>query len=200
MKDDKEKKDPSTPLRASDEVSIETDDTLDDSVVAEENAAETIKKLRDKLKKAVAEKQEYLDGWQRAKADFINSKKRTEELLRDSITLSNEGLIEELLPTLHSFEMAFANREAWEKVDKNWRIGVEFIYNKLKDTLAANGLREINPIGTKFDTKEHEAVKYEPRDKEEDSHKVVSVIEKGYALGQKILRPAKVVVGEYTKS
>ena len=182
------------------DVSIEVDDTLDDSVVAEENAQETIKKLREKLKIAIEEKQEYLDGWQRAKADFVNSKKRTEEILRDSITLANEGLIEELLPTLQAFEMAFANKEAWEKVDKNWRVGVEFIYNKLKDTLTASGLKEINPIGKVFDAKEHEATKHEPVEKESDNHKVIAVVEKGYMLGGKLLRPAKVVVGEYTKS
>ena len=192
MKKDEEKK--------QDDVSIEFNDTLDDSVVAEENAQEAIKKLRERLKKAVAEKQEYLDGWQRAKADFINSKKRTEEILRDSITLANEGLIEELLPTLQAFEMAFANKEAWEKIDKNWRVGVEFIYNKLKDTLVANGLKEINPLGKVFDAKEHEATKHEPVEKESENHKVIAVAEKGYMLGGKLLRPAKVVVGEYTKS
>ncbi len=192
MKKDEEKK--------AEDVSIEVDDTLDDSVVAEENAQEMIKKLREKLKKAVAEKQEYLDGWQRAKADFVNANKRNQEMLRDSISLANEGLIEELLPTLQAFEMAFANREAWEKIDKNWRVGVEFIYNKLKDTLTANGLKEINPLGKMFDAKEHEATKHEPVEKESDNHKVVAVVEKGYMLGTKLLRPAKVVVGEYTKS
>ena len=192
MKKDEENK--------SEDVTIEVDDTLDDSVVAEENAQETIKKLREKLKKAIAEKQEYLDGWQRAKADFVNANKRNQEMLRESITLANEGLIEELLPTLQAFEMAFSNKEAWEKVDKNWRVGVEFIYNKLKDTLVANGLKEINPIGKMFDTKEHEATKHEPVEKESDNHKVIAVSEKGYMLGGKLLRPAKVVVGEYTKS
>ena len=167
------------------DVSIESDDTLDDSVVAEENAQEAIKKLREKFKKAIAEKQEYLDGWQRAKADFINSKKRTEEILRDSITLANEGLIEELLPTLQAFQMAFANKEAWEKIDKNWRVGVEFIYNKLKDTLTANGLKEINPLGKMFDAKEHEATKHEPVEKESDNHKVIAVVrERLYARNQ----------------
>ena len=192
MKKDEEKK--------QDDVSIEFNDTLDDSVVAEENAQEMIKKLREKLKKAVAEKQEYLDGWQRSKADFVNANKRNQEMLRESITLANEGLIEELLPTLQAFEMAFVNKEAWEKVDKNWRVGVEFIYNKLKDTLLSNGLKEINPLGKVFDAKEHEAVKHEPVEKESDNHKVIAVSEKGYMLGTKLLRPAKVVVGEYTKA
>lgn len=182
------------------DVTIEADDTLDDSVVAEESAQETIKKLREKLKKAVAEKQEYLEGWQRSKADFMNANKRNQDVLRESITLANEGLIEELLPTLQAFEMAFANKDAWEKVDKNWRVGVEFIYNKLKDTLVASGLREVNPIGKIFDAKEHEAVRHDSVEKESENHTITAVVEKGYMLGSKLLRPAKVAVGEYTKS
>ncbi len=191
MKKDDQKKE--------EDISVEPDGNLDDSVVAEESAQETIKKLREKLKKAVEEKQEYLDGWQRAKADFVNTNRRNQEILHDSIALANEGLIEELIPTLQAFEMAFSNKEAWEKVDKNWRVGVEFIYNKLKDTLVGNGLREINPLGAEFNHSEHEAMKHEKVDDQSKENKVVVVIEKGYALGKKILRPAKVAVGEYSK-
>ena len=182
-----------------DDVTIETDADLDDSVVAEESAQETIKKLREKLKKAISEKQEYLDGWQRAKADFVNTQKRNSEMLKESISFANEGLIEELLPTLQSFEIAFANKEAWEKVDKNWRTGVEFIYSKLKSTLEANGLKEINPLNLTFNPMEYEAIRYEKVSDESKKDKVIEVIEKGYMLGSKNLRPPKVVVGEYTK-
>lgn len=182
-----------------DDVTIETDADLDDSVVAEESAQETIKNLREKLKKAITEKQEYLDGWQRAKADFVNTQKRNSEMLKESISFANEGLIEELLPTLQSFEIAFANKEAWEKVDKNWRVGVEFIYSKLKSTLEANGLKEMNPLNQPFNPMEHEAIRYEKVSDESKKDKVIEVVEKGYMLGNKNLRPPKVVVGEFTK-
>ena len=109
--------------------SIVSDDTsdLDDSVVAEENAAAMIKKLREKLKKAESEKQEYLTGWQRDKAEFINARKRDQEDKQSFIKFANENLVSELIPVMESFDMAMGNKEAWETVDKNWRIGVEYI-------------------------------------------------------------------------
>src|SRR5207244_2477593 len=107
-------------------------ENLDDSVVAEENAAEAIKKLRERLKKAEAEKQEYLTGWQRAKADLVNARKRDEEDLKEFVRFANERLIEGLIPVLESFDMAMGNKEAWEKADKNWRVGVEYIANSCR--------------------------------------------------------------------
>ena len=148
------------------------------------------------IAKLTAERDEYLAGWQRAKADFVNSKKRMEEAMAEYRAMANEGLIEELLPVLSSFEMAFANKEAWEKADKNWRAGVEHIYNQIKAVLADNGLKEINPIDQKFDHNLHEAVRHETVDDPKKEHVVVQVMEKGYMLGKKLIRPAKVVVGE----
>lgn len=148
------------------------------------------------LEKVKAERDEYLAGWQRAKADFANSKKQTEAMMKEFRTMANEGLIEELLPVLSSFEMAFANREAWERVDKNWRMGVEHIYSQLKGTLATNGLKEIDPLGQKFDHNLHEAVAHETVEDAKKEHVVLKVMEKGYMLGAKLVRPAKVVVGE----
>jgi molecular chaperone GrpE len=154
------------------------------------------KKEPTELEKVTAERDEYLAGWQRAKADFANAKKRWDETMAEYRKLANEGLIEELLPVLQSFEMAFANKEAWEKADKNWRTGVEYIYNQLKGILDQNGLKEINPIGAKFDPNMHEAVKYEPVEEKSKVGTIVKVIEKGYELGGKLIRPAKVVVAE----
>ncbi|HVY55169.1 MAG TPA: nucleotide exchange factor GrpE, partial [Thermodesulfobacteriota bacterium] len=94
----------------------------------------------DKIK---AERDEYLAGWQRAKADFANHKKQTEAMMKEFRTMANEGLVEELLPVLSSFEMAFANKAAWEKADRNWRSGVEYIYGQLKGVLDQNGLKEV---------------------------------------------------------
>lgn len=182
-----------------DDVSIETDESLDDSVVAEENMVETIKKLREKLKKSDAEKTEYLTGWQRTKADMVNARKRDEEERKDFIKFANERLIEDLIPTLESFDMAIGNKEAWEKVDKNWRMGVEYIYSQLKKALADNGLEEINPLNEKFDHNKHEAASYEPVTEEKNDQTIIGVAQKGYKINGKILRPAKVRVGEYKK-
>ena len=171
---------------------------LDDSVVAEENAQEAIRKLREKLKKAEAEKQEYLTGWQRAKADLVNARKRDEEERREFVKFANEKLIEDLVPVLESFDMAMNNKEAWEKADKNWRVGVEYISSQLKKSLSDNGLTELAPnIGDKFDHSLHEASKYEPVTDEKLDHCIIGVIQKGYTLNGKILRVPKVVVGEF---
>jgi len=175
-------------------------ENLDDSVVSEEHAAETIKKLREKLKKATEEKQEYLTGWQRAKADLINARKRDEEDRKEFTKFANERLIDGLIPVLDSFEMAMGNKEAWEKADKNWRTGVEYILGQLKKALNDAGLEEVNPIGQKFDASRDEAAEYVPVDNESDHHKILAVIQKGYVLNGRPMRPPKVRVGEYKKA
>ena len=170
---------------------------LDDSVVAEESSADTIKKLREKLKKADAERLEYLTGWQRAKADLINARKRDEADHKEFIKFANERLIDGLIPVLDSFELAMGNKAVWEKADKNWRIGVESIASQLRKALSDAGLEEVNPIGQKFDPMRDEAAMYEPVDSEGKNHIIIAVMQKGYNLNGRPMRPAKVKVGEY---
>ncbi len=183
------------------DVTVENDaDTLDDSVVAEENALEAVKKLKEKLKNSEKERMEYLTGWQRAKADLVNARKRDEADRQEFMKFANERLIDGLLPVLESFDMAIGNKEAWEKVDKNWRVGVEYIYTQLKKVLADSGLVEINPLGEKFDINRDEATEYVPVETEADNHKVVAVLQKGYTLNGRPMRPPKVKVGEWKNS
>lgn len=167
------------------------EENLDDSVVAEESLQETVKNLRDKLKKAVAEKQEYLTLWQKDKAEFINARKRDEASQKEFIKYANEGLITELFPVLDSFNMAMGNKEVWEKVDKNWRNGIEYIAAQLKKILEDHGLQEIDPIGQKFDPMRDEAI-------EDGKHSdiITTVVQKGYSLNGKIVKAPKVKVGE----
>ncbi len=157
-----------------------------------------VENLRKEVEKLTSERDEYLAGWQRAKADFANAKKRMDESMKEYRTMATEGLVEELLPVLQSFEMAFANKEAWEKADKNWRAGIEYIYNQLKAILDQNGLKELNPLDKDFDPNTHEALSFEKVEDPTKGNKVVKVIEKGYTLGTKLIKPAKVIVGEQT--
>ena len=173
------------------DIKIEADENLDDSVIAEENAQDTIKSLKEKLKKATAEKQEYLNNWQKDKAEFLNARKRDQEAQKDFARFSNENIISELIPVLDSFNMAMGNKEAWEKVDKNWRIGVEYISNQLKKVLEDFGLKEIDPIGKKFDPMRDEAI-----EDGKDNDTVTTVIQKGYELNGKVLKAPKVKIGE----
>lgn len=173
------------------DIKIEADETLDDSVIAEENASDAIKKLKEKLKVAIAEKQEHLNNWQRDKAEFLNARKRDQESQKDFARFSNESLISELIPVLDSFDMAMGNKEAWEKADKNWRVGVEYIANQLKKILGEFGLKEIDPIGKKFDPMRDEAI-----EDGKQSDTVTTVIQKGYELHGKVLKAPKVKIGE----
>lgn len=172
---------------------------LDDSVVSEEGLQQTVKKLREKLKKATAEKQEYLTGWQKDKAEFLNARKRDKETNEQFIKYANEGLVNELVPVLDSFNMAMGNKEVWEKVEKNWRVGVEYIFGQLKKVLEDSGLKEIDPIGQKFDPMRDEAISFEPVDTEAKDHTVTTVIQKGYMLNGKVIKAPKVKVGEFKK-
>jgi molecular chaperone GrpE len=175
----------------------------DDEFVPEDgegNTEDTVKALREKLKKAIAEKQEYLDGWQRTKADFVNARKREEEARKEIVKFANEDLIMQLMPVLDSFTMAFSNKEAWEKVDKNWRIGVEYIYTQLLGVLNQNGLIEFDGKGEKFDPTKHIAVESISVKDQNQDHVVLEVLQKGYMLNGKIVRPANVKIGEYKAS
>ncbi len=164
-----------------DDVTIEPDETIDD----------TVKSLKEKLKKAIEEKQEYLNNWQKDKAEFINVRKRDLESQKDFARFSNENLISELIPVLDSFNMAMGNKEVWEKADKNWRTGVEYIANQLKSVLEGFGLKEIDPIGKPFDPMRDEAIE----DGKQGSN-VTTVVQKGYELNGKILKAPKVKIGE----
>ena len=107
----------------------------------------------------IAEKQEYLDGWQRLRADFLNYKKRTDEALKSAGEAGKSAFIEDLLSAVESFDMAMANKESWEKVEKNWRVGVEYIYQQLSTALESHGLKALAPsVGDPFDPTVHSAV------------------------------------------
>ena len=162
-----------------------------------QNSGAKLKELREKLKKSEAERMEYLAGWQRAKADLVNARKRDEDDKKEFIKYANEDLIGELLTVLDSFGMAFANKEAWEKVDKNWRTGVEYIYSQLITTLERFNLKLIDPKGQKFDPNHQISIENVPvTDKSQDSM-ILDVVQKGYELNGKEIRAPKVKVGEF---
>ncbi len=178
----------------------EKNENLDqDDVVFEEEGeglqpAQKIKKLREELKKCQKEKEEYLAGWQRAKADFINARKEEEKSRLELMKFANKELIMEILFVADSFDMAFANKEAWEKVDQNWRTGVEYIYGQLIGILEQNGIKQLNPLGEMFDPNIHTSIESIPAEKPEDDHKIVAVIQKGYMMHGTLVRSPKVKV------
>lgn len=169
------------------DISIEQDDTLDDSVLAEESQGASIKKLKDKLKVAEEKAKENLDGWQRTQADFVNLRKRDEEAKLEFLKFANQGLLEELIPILDSFTIAIAAGQT----------GLEPIYKQFLSVLKSKGLEELEPLGAPFDPRFHEAIGMEQVKEKEKDHTVVVVLQKGYSLAGKVIRAAKVKIGEY---
>lgn len=184
------------------------DDRKDDIVLEPEidsesakEPAQIIKTLKEKLGACQKERQEYLDGWQRARADFINAKKREEEERAEFVKFSKKELLKELLPALDSFHTAFGDKDAWEKVDLNWRMGVQYIYSQLVTVLERQGIALIEPeVGEPFDPKRHASIETVPVASKDKDHTIVAVVQKGYALYDKILQPAKVKIAEYRDS
>lgn len=163
----------------------------DDIVIEDDPESETSnsieKRLREKLKRAETKAKEHLDGWQRAQADFVNLRRRDEEAKGEFVKFANLGLIQELIPVLDSFSAALAQ-------------GLEDLrppYLQLLSVLKSAGLEEIDPSGSEFNPQEHEAITTAQTKKKEEDHMVLEVLQKGYKLNGKLVRPAKVKVGEF---
>jgi len=163
----------------------------------EEDLKKTLKKLRADLKQAKKEKEEYLTGWQKERADFANYKKDEETRKAVFSEAMRERILTRFLSVIDSFNMAFANKEAWEKVEPNWRIGVEHIYSQLNAIFEEYGVKPVGEAGETFDPNIHQSIDMVVTDKKEFDHKVANVIQKGYKLGERIMRPARVNVYEY---
>lgn len=153
-----------------------------------------IKKLREQLKTAIAEKQEYLTGWQKEKAEFINIRRRDEESKQEFLKFATVGLVEELLPVLDSFDMAMGNKEAWNAVSAEWRAGMETIYNQFKGILIKNGVEAFGQIGDIADPAKFHMIGVDETDDSSKDNTVSSVLQKGYLMKDKVLRPAMVRV------
>lgn len=153
-----------------------------------------IKELRDKLSTALKERDEYLAGWQRAKADYINARKEELQSGMNATRIANERVVIEILPVLDSFALAFANKESWEKVDENWRRGVEYIASQLKTSLTNLGVEEVGKVGDVFSPNYHSAIENITTNDKETDHTIAEVIQNGYLLEGKVIRPAKVKV------
>lgn len=151
-----------------------------------------MQKLRDELEKTKTERQEYLDGWQRSKADSINARKDLLATAERQGARAKESLIEDIIPALDGFDMA-AGSSAWESVDAGWRSGIDQIRNQLLDVLSRHGVERYGKIGEKFDHALHEAVE-ERDDIAGDEGSVLRILRYGYKMGTRILRPAQVIV------
>ena len=146
--------------------------------------------LEEEKKKA----ETYLANWQRAAADFQNYKRRTDQERDELGRLANAALVINILPILDDMERALTSVDA-RLAGLTWIDGIRLIYRKFQAVLEASGVREIKAEGEDFDPRFHEAVMYG----EGEEGKVISEVQKGYMLGDRVIRPAAVVVGQGKK-
>ncbi len=196
MSDEEIKKEPENTTPEPDSEVVEFEFNED----GEEDLKKTLKKLREDLKACRAEKEEYLTGWQKERADFANYKKGEDDRKAMFSESMRERILTRFLSVIDSFNMAFANKEAWEKVDENWRKGVEYIYGQMNTVFEEYGVKPVGEVGETFDPNIHQPIEMVPTDKKEQDHTISSVTQKGYKLGERVMRPARVNVYEYKEA
>ncbi len=147
-------------------------------------------------KEATAEEKyaELNDRFLRLYAEFENFRRRTNKEKLDLINSASSGVLKDMLPVLDDFERAIQNNDKVEDVQA-MREGFLLIYNKFKHVLEAKGLKPMQSKGEAFDSELHEAVANIPAPEDELKGKVIEDVEKGYYLNDKVIRFAKVVVG-----
>jgi molecular chaperone GrpE len=156
-------------------------------------ASEDVTALEALLAAKEQESAENLAGWQRAKADFINYKSEQERLMGELRKYANLNVFSDLLPTVDSFDLALKHMPA-ELEGSDWVKGVMCIKGLFDNFLRDAGVAAITSLGQKFDPYRHEAVGEEISDKEEGT--IVEEIQRGYMLGERVLRPARVKVAK----
>ena len=172
----------------------ETKETTSDNVSDKKSKRFKIRHAAEKaLEEEKAKYAELNDKFLRLFSEFDNFRKRTAKEKLDLTVTASENVIKDILPVLDDFERALQNMEKnGNEADLQ---GVTLIYNKLKDTLEKKGLEEIEAMGAEFNTDEHEALTMIPAPEEDKKGKVLDVIQKGYKLNGKVIRFARVVVG-----
>ena len=147
--------------------------------------------LRARLQEEQEKAQQHFSNWQRAAADYQNFKRRVEQERSEVGRLVTASLVINLLPLLDDLERALRTVDI-KLAGLTWIDGIWLIYRKFQAVLENAGVQEIAAEGQPFDPKVHEAISEAPG----DDGKVVSVVQKGYALGERVIRPAMVIVGK----
>lgn len=159
-----------------------------------EEEVNEVERLQEALEEARAEAEEYLDGWRRAQAEFANYKKRQRAEQAKVRELANANLLRKLLPVLDDLERALSTMP--KGIDRlSWSQGLLLISRKLEAVLESEGVETIETEGEAFDPNYHEAVTHEEMPGCEEGQ-IIGEVQKGYVLGDRVLRPALVRVAK----
>ena len=186
--------------KVNEQLENETADLIDQHEESHESKKDAKKghkktKAEEHLEKAESDLLELKDRHIRLQAEFDNYRKRTMKERIDLLKTANESLLISLLPVIDDFDRA---NQSLDMVEENSPVkeGVKLIYNKFQDFLKQNGIKEIDAKGQDFDTDLHEAITKIPAPSPDMTGKIVDVVQKGYFLNDKVIRFAKVVIGE----
>src|SRR5680860_210044 len=160
-----------------------------------------IKKQKE-LEKLKNEKDDYLKGWQRERADFINYKKTEKERFKEVVRFSNERIVKSLIAILDGFDLAiesFLKEGKDKKENDNYLKGIYLIKSQLQDILEKEGVDEIKvKIGEKLNPAFHEVVAMAENEKFSPDT-IIKILEKGYILNDKVIRPCRVILAKENK-
>jgi len=148
--------------------------------------------LEQELEQVKAQAQQYLEGWQRERAEFANYKRRIEQQQKDSYANATADVLKKVIPVIDDFDRAIANIPD-DLASNAWVNGTMMIQRKLYKILDDSGVTTIDPQGEAFDPNRHEAVVMGDSDSVESGH-VIEVMQKGYTQGDRLIRPALVKV------
>jgi molecular chaperone GrpE len=169
----------------------ETEPTAEEMSETTGQAEDESEALKRQLEEAQAQASEFKDSWMRSQAEFQNYRKRME---RDNETMKSTmkgDIIKKVLPVLDDLERALQNRPA----DDAWAGGIELVVRKFQNILELEDVKRIEAEGAEFDPNFHEAISHEPADGVESGH-VIEVIQNGYVIGERVIRPALVRVAQ----
>lgn len=165
--------------------------------LVEENSEEIVEETQNSEKELSAEEKlaDLNDRFLRLYAEFDNFRRRTNKEKIELIANANAGVLKDMIPILDDFERAISNNETAEDL-ASVKEGFNLIFNKTKSILESKGLKPMAAKGEVFDSELHEAIANVPAPSDADKGKVIDDVEKGYYLNEKVIRFAKVVVGQ----
>ncbi len=191
MKNKNEEKEKPKIEKEQDDTAFNEESNFEDQVVDSE-LEEQITALKTDLEEMDKKAEEYLDGWQRARAEFANYKKRVLRENMDIHQVARGEVIKLYLDIADDLERALQEKPATGD-DETWAEGIEIIFHKLRSRLELEGVKPMKAMGEKFDPTIHAALMKEESE-EFESGQIIEVMQEGYWIGDKVLRPALVRV------
>jgi molecular chaperone GrpE len=181
---------------AAEDTAPQAEEVLEGEVIEEateeQQLAEKLASLSQELEETKSKEAEYLDGWQRARAELANARKRFQREQEQAYTSASADLLRSLLPIVDDFERAGETLPEG-LCDDGWVDGILLIQRKLQSLLDQRGVAPIEAQGEAFDPLMHQAITHEPSPTVPEGH-VIAEMQKGYRMGDRVLRPAMVRV------